>query len=294
MTPDDLRRVFSELKTWKRRGERAPHKPLLLLYALGRVARKEPRLNSYEDTKEKLKQLLIEFGPPRVPKATYPFIRLQNDGIWEIKGRKSLDPRVDWGDKILLENNTMGGFTQEVYEKLSKDGQLIRELANIILEQNFPDSIHKDILDLVGLDIEISKPRDSEFREKILRAYEYSCAVCGFNVRLGHTLVAVEAAHIKWHQAGGPDIEKNGIALCTMHHKLYDRGVFTINKHLEFCVSEMAHGSQGFQEWLMKFHGKKVRKPQKVQYKPADEYINWHVREVFKGPCRYSVNTLDR
>lgn len=75
----------------------------------------------------------------------------------------------------------------------------------------------------IGLDIEFKgkRSRDPNFRNKILRAYKYSCAVCGFNVRLGNNLVGIEAAHIKWHQAGGPDREDNGIALCSMHHKLF-------------------------------------------------------------------------
>jgi putative restriction endonuclease len=45
-----------------------------------------------------------------------------------------------------------------------------------------------------------------------------------FNVRLTHTLVCVEAAYIKWHQAGGPDIEENGNALYPLNHYLFDRG----------------------------------------------------------------------
>lgn len=290
MSRDDIKTAFINLKTWKRGEERAPHKPLLLLYSLARADRKEPRLASYDETREKLKQLLTEFGPSRVPKTNHPFIRLQNDGIWEIDGKQVLDSRVSWGEKALLDNNTVGGFTEEIYSVLINDRKLIRELASLILEHNFPESIHNDILDVVGLSMEMtSKTRDSKFRERILRAYEYSCAVCGFNVRLGHTLVGVEAAHIKWHQAGGPDIESNGIALCTMHHKLFDRGVFTINPSLEFRVAEMAHGSQGFEEWLMRFHGKKLRDPQKSQYQPASTYVNWHIREVFKGPSRYTT-----
>lgn len=290
MTPEELRQAILNIKTWKRGSERAPHKPLLLLYALGRADRKEPRLNTYENTREKLQDLLVEFGPPRLTKATYPFIRLQNDGIWEVNGKTHMDSRADWGDKLLLENEAVGGFTQEVYDMFVRDKYLIRECAQLILDENFPDSYHQDILDMVGLDLDMTlsktKPRDVEFRERILRAYEYRCAVCGFNVRLGHALVAVEAAHIQWHQAGGPDIENNGIALCTMHHKLFDYGVFTITRDFEFNVAEMAHGTQGFEEWLMRYHGKKVREPQQFHYQPAEKYLNWHVKEVFRGPSR--------
>ena len=81
--------------------------------------------------------------------------------------------------------------------------------------------------------------RDPNFRANVLRAYEYRCAVCGFDVRLGPSPVALEAAHIKWHQAGGPDLEVNGLALCVLHQRLFDRGAFTLSKQLQIMVSMM-------------------------------------------------------
>jgi putative restriction endonuclease len=79
----------------------------------------------------------------------------------------------------------------------------------------------------------------------VLRAYEYSCAVWGFDVRLGTMSIALEAAHIKWHQAGGPDEESNGLALRMLHHKLFDRGVFTLSETMKVIVSENANGTRG-------------------------------------------------
>ena len=98
--------------------------------------------------------------------------------------------------------------------------------------------------------------------------------------------VALEAAHIKWHQAGGPDIEVNGLALCSLHHKLFDRGAFALSKHLEILVSDDAYGSAGFQEWLMRFHGQKLNFPQRQTYYPNEDFTGWHVREVFQGEYR--------
>jgi putative restriction endonuclease len=37
LQPEDLKQAISQIKMWQRAGERAPHKPLLLLYALGRL-----------------------------------------------------------------------------------------------------------------------------------------------------------------------------------------------------------------------------------------------------------------
>lgn len=293
MIPGEIKEKISNIRTWRQGDVRAPHKPLLLLYSLGRLTRGEPRLVLYKEVKEDLRKLLIDFGPYRkMHYPSFPFIRLSNDGgIWELAGKHILNTTKDWTDRELIDNNTFGGFTEVVYELLHKDKKIIAELAAIILKQNFPDTLHEDILMQVGLDLETGTKtgRNPDFRNRILRAYEYRCAVCGFNVRLGDTLVAVEAAHIKWHQAGGPDREENGIALCTMHHKLFDRGVFSLNESLEFRVAENAHGTNGFDEWLMRFHGREIRRPQNPSYYPSDRFINWHVKEVFRGPSRYSA-----
>jgi putative restriction endonuclease len=288
MEAADLIEKISNLSIWKKNGQRAPHKPLLILLGLAQLQQSNTIL-PYEQVREKLKKLLIEFGPPRKSyHPEEPFVRLYTDGIWTLTS--SIDKR-NFSDKQLLTEQVAGGFNEEVLILLKNNDSLIQELAELLLREHFPDSIHQDILEEVGLDFSIRKKRkrDSNFRDKILKAYEYSCAVCGFNVRLGNNLVAIDAAHIQWHQAGGPDTEENGIALCSLHHKLFDRGVFTITEERELLVAEQAHGTHGFDEWLMKFHGKKVRFPIHPVYTPKDNFINWHIREVFRGPARYRI-----
>jgi len=106
-----------------------------------------------------------------------------------------------------------------------------------VLDAHFPESIRQDVLDAVGLSLEPSntaageaatRRRDPAFRDKVLLAYEYRCCVCGHDLRLKQQIIALEAAHIKWFQAGGPDVEQNGLALCSLHHKVFDLGAFTI------------------------------------------------------------------
>lgn len=74
MNEQEIKAAFANIKVWKRREERAPHKPLLILYALGRVQRKEKRMFLYTEAKETLKQLIEDFGPPRLSRPMYPFI----------------------------------------------------------------------------------------------------------------------------------------------------------------------------------------------------------------------------
>jgi Predicted restriction endonuclease len=286
ITEEELKNRINNLTIWKKKEQRAPHKPLLLLYALARFQFGEYRL-TYEETRVKLKKLLMEFGPLRKNYSPEePFVRLTTDGLWDLN--KPVNKRR-FTDKLLISEGISGGFKDDILRLLKARPILLQEVAEQLLYAHFPESVHQDIMDEIGLELAVAtkRRRNSDFRSRVLRAYEYSCAICGFNVRLGHQLVAVDAAHIQWYQAGGPDYEENGIALCSLHHKLFDRGVFTINQDREILVAEEAHGTVGFEEWLMRYHGMIIRSPISPTYRPQIVFLEWHVREVFRGPARY-------
>ncbi len=291
---------FLNIRSWIGDGGRAPHKPLLLLYALGQLAKGETTF-SFVEIDKTVKQLLQEFGPPRNSyHPEYPFWRLQNDNnLWGVETSKVVQPNKsgDVSRKKLIEANAHGQFSKPVTEILITDQQLLRKLITSLLDHNFPETIHEDILQSIGFDLndstKMKKKRCPKFREKVLQAYDYRCAVCGFDVRIGHFPVALEAAHIKWHVAGGPDSEENGLALCSLHHKLFDRGAFTISKKNIMLVSDKANGTDSFEQWLMKYHGETIRFPQRVRYQPDLNFVSWHTNEVFQGEYRDSSNLCE-
>ena len=293
MDRESIFRKFETLNLWRRDGARAPHKPLLVLYAIGELLRGKSRLLPYSAIDENFGNLLSEFGPRRSRQGTqYPFWRLKSDGIWEVTDADKIR-LTSSGDALkgdLVDFDVHGGFTEEVASHLQTDSVLASEIIQKMLDGHFPPTWHEDILQKVGIELNpkgtIRQKRDPNFRANILKAYEYRCAVCGFDVRVGNQPVALEAAHIKWHQAGGPDLEVNGLSLCSLHHKLFDRGAFTLSNHLEILVSDDAHGSVGFHEWLMRFHGEKLNFPQRQTYYPSENYTRWHVSEVFQGEYR--------
>ena len=285
---------FETLRQWGSGGERAPHKPLLVLYAIGKLLRGEDRLISYaDDIEENLKNLLREFGPRRDHyNPQFPFWRLQNDGVWEVSDADQIRQTASGDAYItdLREHNVSGGFNETISEQLQNDPELTFDIIQSLLDAHFPPSLHEDILQAVDIEFPFqafdTRTRTSNFRKNVLRAYEYKCAVCGFDVKLGDTPIALDACHIKWQKAGGPDEAVNGLALCVMHHKLFDRGAYTLSKRLEILVSDDAHGTKGFQEWLMDFHGQKINFPQRRTYYPEMDFIGWHVKEVFQGDYR--------
>jgi putative restriction endonuclease len=284
---------FDKLNIWRQGDQRAPHKPLLILYALSRWARGDRSEIPFVEIDRDVTELLKEFGPPRRSfHPEYPFWRLQNDSVWNVQPKVGLTPRrsnTDPTKSSLLKHNVHGGFSDQVKAALEDDPTLVGVIARRMLEQHFPESIHADILASVGLSFEVAlgttSKRDPGFRKRVLVAYEYRCAICGFDVRLGSVSIGLDAAHIRWHQAGGPDFESNGLALCVLHHKMFDLGVFTLDKD-SIAVSDQVHGTVGFDEALLRHHGMKVRKPQRPEWKPEPDHLRWHHREVFKGQAR--------
>jgi putative restriction endonuclease len=296
MNREQILNLFEQINVWKRGDQRAPHKPLLLLLALGRLERDDSRLVSFEEVDEKLRPLLLEFGPPRQSyHPEYPFWRLQNDGLWELTHAADLELRrggTDAKKSELLEHDVSGGLVMPVYRALQEDPDLLNDVIDLLLERNFPSSLHADICNAVGLErvrYVVSKrlQRDPGFRVRVLTAYSYRCAICGFDMRLGQQSVGLEAAHIKWHQAGGPDTVANGLSLCVLHHKLFDLGAFTLSDERQILVSDLVHGYHGADEWAIRYHGRLLPTPQNPHDWPAIPFAHWHRREVFKGEPRY-------
>lgn len=263
---------------------------VLLLLALGRTVTDDRRLIPYTEIEEPLAELLIEFGSPRARvHPNYPYWRLQGDGVWNVAGLEDAGYPLNSDPPIADLRRSEGGLTPDVWSAVRADPDFRRDLARLLLDENFPPTYHEDIAVAVGLDLSAAPAaleRDPTFRRRILIAYGFQCAVCGFNVRLHHAPVALEAAHIKWHQAGGPSEEPNGLALCTMHHKLFDRGAFTVTADRRVQVSELANGTVGLEEWLLAYRDRPLREPVSRDYVPLEEYVRWHVREVFKGSAR--------
>ena len=284
-----------ELNVWRAEGMRAPHKPLLLLLALGRLQRGEPRLVGFEEVEKPLSNLLRLFGPPsRVQHPEYPFGRLRNDGLWEIPNGAGL-PLTNAGDLHrgpLLEKRVQGGLPHGVHQMLRADPELIARAAQLLLQGHFPESLHDDIRSAVGLREEwmvrdARAARDPNFRSAVLRAYERRCAVCNYDIRLGDELLGLEAAHIEWHAAGGPDAVSNGLALCGFHHKAFDRGAWglePLDQGNRILVSEEVHGQSRALDWLRDFHGKGLRHPLSGSSVPSPRHVAWHTEQVFRRP----------
>lgn len=300
----NLLNAIGKLRVYKRKGRRAPHKPLLLLYALAKQARNPQARAKFEfsEVEKFLKNLLDEFwNPPsrRSHGVHYPFWRLREDnGIWEVYPYREIaenptgsnDARVEY----LRKYNATGSFSEDIVQEIRDNPYVVSQAIQKLLYEYFPPPLHNRILDRIGFDYETfllgdyyktkKLKRDKKFRKRVLDAYECSCVVCGFNIHINDKPAGLEAAHIKWHCEDGPDTPDNGLALCATHHELFDLGAFTLSEDYRIMLSKWITGSNDGNGFIEKYQKRKIKLPENEGYFPKPEYVNWHQKAVFKGP----------
>lgn len=285
----------TSLNQWRRNGERAPHKPLLLLYALARLQRTGSSAVPFAEAEPQLRRLLEEFGPPRTTSPGYPFHYLTSDGLWVV--RTTAGPGSPGPNLTALRAGAVGELEVSFARDLERDPGLFANVVLAILEANFPATLHEDILEAVGINLEPTgfgaapvptrRRRNPAFRERVLAAYEYRCAVCGYDGQLLREAVGIDAAHVRWWAANGPDDVGNALALCSLHHKLLDRGAIGVGLDYRVAVSSHFIGrSPAAADVVLSLVGHPLLDPQAGHPRPLPDHIGWHQSEVFRGPAR--------
>jgi putative restriction endonuclease len=285
-------RSVAQLNTWRQRDVRAPHKPLLFLMGISRILRREPRLVSFASIEDALARLLRLYGPRRSQvHPEYPFWWLQSDGLWEVTNPQALSTRRSNSNptRSSLRALGFGGFPVMIDTAFRQDSRLVQQTVSLVLNSHFPDSLHEGILNELNMACDIlciSQHRDADFRRAVVDAYEHRCAMCGFDAKLDGTDVALEAAHVRWRQADGPDIVQNGVALCSIHHQAFDLGAITLEADMRIKISGAIHGSGAMNRWFTAFHRKPLRLPHSKSLHLLPAFVAWHEREVFRQPPR--------
>lgn len=285
----------AKLRQWARSGARAPHKPLLFLYALGRFQQGGDDELRYSVVEEDLKRLLVEYGPPNRTTPAYPFHHLVSDGVWEVRTDRGPGSPGS-GVRELRAAGAAGRLAPELRAALGREPSLLSRMARVLLDLNFPPSLHDELCEAVGLELEeaetaqvsaVRRRRDRRMRELVLTAYEYRCAFCGYDGRIGATPVGLEAAHVRWWAFDGPDDLDNGLCLCSLHHKLFDKGVLGVGDGHRILVSQRFVGhSPAAREHVIALAGRPLVGPQPGSPSIAPTHRAWHASQVFHGSPR--------
>ncbi|MGH2670388.1 MAG: HNH endonuclease [bacterium] len=109
------------------------------------------------------------------------------------------------------------------------------------------------------------------FRHRVLLAYGSACALC----RLRHVEL-LDAAHIKEDSEGGQPIVPNGVSMCVLHHKAFDKYVLRIGPdyrvEVRRDVLEEADGPT-LQHALQGLHGNVLALPSRRNERPSADLL---------------------
>jgi putative restriction endonuclease len=294
---DYLQRI-RDLSVDTAHGQRAPYKALLLIWMIGRLHSGGSPSVAFAEAEEPLEELLEAYsiGTGQKPIAHLPFVHLASDSeLWRVRDSNGsdiydMDANTRRRRKFLRQE-AIGEITPGFADYLANSQHVISVVSHL-LEDTFPQTTHEGILEVVELpDAAAPTPhRDPSFKPQLLLAYESRCSFCGFDGRISDKPVGLDAAHIKMHSQGGPDIVSNGLLLCALHHRLFDRGVMSISTDLEILVSQhyvenqTVHSSS-----VVELVGNSIHPPQGGFPTPAPEFATWHYENLFRGPSRVTT-----
>ncbi len=275
-------------------GKRAPYKQLLLLWMIGRVIGGESAKISFQEAEKPLEELMTKFRLGERAEPKLPFVHLAaNPELWTVEdseGSNVYEMGNDQRRKITFLREGVAGELSAEFAAALTEPKILESVVTAVLHTDFPETTHQGILDEVNLSghvLPINAVRDPHFRKSVMLAYEFRCAFCGYDGRINSRPVGIEAAHVKMHSKGGPDDVSNGIALCSLHHLLFDSGVLSLSDERVVLVSQyFLESGHGTAPSVMELIGQPMRHPQSGYGLPAAEFLRWHRENLFTEPAR--------
>lgn len=196
------------------------------------------------------------------------------------------------GETAIAFRPDFAGTYVEFLEQLHDSGAVPAEAGLLEKLSDDPDSVtQKEIEDDVSAErkyaVSATKRalRALDFARRVLSAYEHQCAMCGTQMRL------VEGAHIlPVTHLDSNDKTHNGVALCVLHHRAYDRALVTFDPDLKIHINgsmvekfkhdSLAGGLTTFEKNLRPFlvpAAAKADRPLKEFVKKANALRGWSV-----------------
>ncbi len=307
MRRSDLLSILAGIRQATVAGGRAPHKPLLLLWLFGRYELNGTSRVGYSEAEQPVSALINDFGPPvrragaAARRAAMPFVHLERS-LWTLHDAQGapLGPGIRDDSATLHRAEAVGGLHPDVERLFREDPEALSAAVRLLLDRHFTPTLEPAICDQVGLGLPgpgeavAAEPPAAEFRHSrrrvrgsgfadiVLRAFAYTCAMCGYDGALGRRPVGLEAAHVRWHSQGGPDDLENALALCSLHHALFDFGVLGITEDRTVRVSPLYSAGSPAGQAVTALRDAPVALPDRRLSPISYDFLHWHDRQVFK------------
>lgn len=122
--------------------------------------------------------------------------------------------------------------------------------------------------------------RDVAFRRKVREAYGFRCAMSGLQLRNGGGRPEVQAAHIRPVDRKGTDSVRNGLALSSTLHWMFDRGLVSVADDCRTILVSRNKVPGDVVDRLLRPSGQLLA-PEDPRDTPHPENLRWHRENVF-------------
>lgn len=128
----------------------------------------------------------------------------------------------------------------EFLEPLHDSGKIPAEAAILEKISDDPEKVEEDVIDNEVAEKRKFAVRSTkralralDFGRRVLSAYGNKCAMCGIQLRLIDSAHILPVAH-----EDSTDQTSNGVALCALHHRAYDRGFVAFDHLFKVGINE--------------------------------------------------------
>jgi len=121
------------------------------------------------------------------------------------------------------------------------------------------------------------RAKQQAFSNKVKTNYNNQCAIC--SIKTKEFLIGSHI--IPWSKRKDIRIKpSNGICLCSLHDKAFDKGFISLTNDLKIIITEIKLDDLQLVNELKKINGKKIFKP-KI-HAPEKEFLEYHREAIFR------------
>ena len=127
----------------------------------------------------------------------------------------------------------------------------------------------------------VTRPfREAAFAGSVKAAYDDTCAFTGLKIINGGGRSEVQAAHVRPVASAGPDSLRNGIAICSTFHWMFDRGLISVADDYQLLLAK-GHVPEAASRLLNP--DRVLLSTRRPDQAPHPMFLRWHRENVFKG-----------
>ncbi len=298
---------------------RAPYKPFLLLVVMDLIAQGAITSNFIAFNADLIDTFDLYWdeimGQERRSNPVLPFFHLHRDEFWHlvpVPGKEQILCAIPQIRSIGPLRQLVLGATLDdaLFEALSGEGSR-DDLRQVLIESYFAPETRPTLVDLGRISAEafqyslelqgrskgrfglqLREPaeegdkyhqvsRSTGFRRVVVGAYDHTCAFCRLRLFTPEGRSAVVAAHIvPWSESHNDD-PRNGMALCGLHHWIFDQGLIGVSSDYRVQVSPAVPAEEAGAAAVRSLAEDALYLPEEVSLQPARQALKWHREHVF-------------